>query len=263
MASWTENFGVYGPSGNGKTRLVTSAMRADPDTWGDKALYVALDPGAARMRSILKADRPHLELYVIGEDGKPYDPYQELVRILDEDIATKKGCATIILDTLTTASQDILQAIANSGKFSDKHITIEAKGKGKLNVPMQGDYGAAQRSIMNILRMYEHSNKNLIATFHDALFEPDATSSAPAIGGPATVGKSSIAPVAGWFDNLIRVESKVVVVQGKKEVHYVAHTERKGPFLAKLRMSEEVNPISEFKLDSDPINFWKKVKEIS
>jgi hypothetical protein len=259
-----ENFGVYGPSGNGKTRLVCSAMRADPDVWGDKALYVAIDPGSHKLRSVLPEDRDHLVVHTLGEPGKPLDPYLEMAKIIENKTAAKNGCQTVILDTLTTASREILQAIANSGKFSSgKHIVIESSGVGKLNVPMQGDYMAAQQSVMHLLRMFENEPYNLIAVFHDGLFEPEATSSAPAVGGPATVGRSSIAPVAGWFDNLIRLESRSVGTGASRSVEYVVHTERKGPFLAKLRLPHPTNPITEFKLNPDPVNFWHRIKELS
>lgn len=257
-----ESFGIYGPAGNGKTRLAASAMRGNPEIWGDKALYVALDPGSHRMRSINPADLPHLELFTIGEPNKPMDPYRELCKIIENDEAGKRGCRTVILDTMTTASRKILQAVANSGKFSDKHIALETVGIGKINLAMPGDYKGAQQNMMNVLDLFEQSGVNLIAVFHDGLSEPEATSSAPTVGGPATVGRSAIAPIAGWFDNLVRLESRSKGTGETRSVEYWVATEKKGPYLAKLRLPVGRNPIPDFKLNDDPVNFWIKLKDI-
>lgn len=246
----------------GKTRWACSAMRGYPEKWGDKALYVCIDPGSEELSSILVADLPHIVKEPFGEIGKPTDPYKELVRILESKRAEKEDCKTVILDTVSVASRSILQAVANSGKFSDKHVDIVSSGPGKLSLPMQGDYMAAQGMVMNILRMYKESGLNIIALFHDGLFEPEATSAAPSVGGPATVGKSALAPVAGWFHNLVRIEAKNVTEAGKRATKYFVYTEKKGPFLAKVRLRHPVNPIPEFELNPDPVNFWQKLKEL-
>jgi hypothetical protein len=241
----------------GKTRWACSAMRGYPEKWGQEAYYVPFDPGSAELSSVLLADRPYLVTHQFKNAG---DPYNEITRILDEDLA--KASDTIIVDTMSIASRVLLQGLANSGKFSDKHITIVDKGPGKINVAMPGDYGTAQNMVLNALRMLEATGKNLIVLFHDALWEPDATSSATPVGGPATAGKANIALVAGWFHNLIRVESRTVTEGGKQKLKYFAHTEKKGPYLAKIRQPLESNPIPEFELNPDPVNFWLKLKEL-
>ncbi len=261
--SGEEAWGLYGPAGQGKTRLAAAALRGAPSLFGSKALYVPIDPGSAGMKSILAIDRENLVLYEnFGTPGKPMDPYQELIKIVDNKEAEKKGCGTIILDTMTTAARDILQAIANSGKYSDKHISIQGTGLGKLNVPMQGDYMGAQICVMNVLRLFEQSDTNIIVIFHDGLYEPETTSSAPTVGGPATTGRSQLAPVAGWFDNLVRIDTRSATKEGKKVTQYMAYTEKRGPFLAKLRLPLPTNPIPEFELNPDPVNFWEKVAEL-
>ncbi len=234
-------------------------MRGYPEKWGQMAYYVGFDPGSEELSSVLWEDRQHL---VVHEFKHRADPYKELTRILEEQLPQQKGCKTVIIDTMSLAARELLQAIANSGKFSDKHIEIVKDGVGKINVAMPGDYMTTQNMVLNILRMYQVSGLNIIVLFHDALHEPEATSSAPVVGGPATAGKGAIATVAGWFHTLVRVECKGVTEGGKPKVKYFAYTEKKGPYLAKLRQPLPRNPIPEFELGDDPVNFWARIKEL-
>lgn len=254
-----ETIAISGPSGSGKTRLACAAMRAEPSMWGEKALYIAIDPGSAKLRSVLREDLDHLHPVVLGDEpGKSYDPYEEVLSLVDSH-----DYPTTILDTATVLARDTLQALANSGKFSDKHIEISKTKIGKMNVPMMGDYGATQSCMFNVYRAFYGTGKNLIVLFHEQVVEPDADSSAPTIIGPATVGKASVAATAAWFDNLIRTEVRTKITGPTKETQYWVHTETKKPYLAKLRLPTPTNPMPEFKLDTDPANFWRKYKEIT
>jgi hypothetical protein len=233
-------------------------MRAVPSRWGKRAGYIAVDPGSFKLKSVLAEDLPYIgKPILLGEEGKPYDPYDEVMQI-----ATMSAYAdvdTFILDTGTVLSREILQAIANSGSFSDRHVEIKGSSKKfKVAMSMPGDYGAAQNCMFDIFRAFKQSGKNFICIFHDGLIEPEASSNAPVIGGPITAGKGSIMGVAAWFDNLVRVESKNK--EGKRI--YRAFTEKNGVYLAKLRMRAKTNPIPVVDLDPDPINFWLKLEEV-
>lgn len=260
-----ENICIYGPSGTSKTRLACSAMRAAPDVWGDKALYIAVDPGSWKLKSILKQDRPHLIPYVLQpEDGGIYDPYDEMIKALyRNDLGEYQ---TVIFDTVSVFARELLQAISNSGKFSDKHVEIY-KGKRKLNMAMMGDYGATHQCVLDVLGAIKDTGKNMIVVAHDQMVEPDADESGPTIVGPATVGKALVGPLAGWFDTTIRTEARLSKQAPSnpltpREVEYWVVTEARKPYLAKIRISTPTNPISEFKLNPDPSNFWIKLKEI-
>lgn len=256
--------GIYGPAGSGKTRLACTVNRHDPFKWGEKSVYIAVDRGSSKLSSVLPLDKENLVTFVLGDEaGKAYDPYDEVCKIADSLRKDQLGCGTVILDTATVLARDMLQAVANSGKYSDKHIMIVANGPGKLAMAMPGDYGATQQGMFNIFRAFENLPMNFICLFHDGLVEPDGLSNFPAYGGPATAGKGAINPVAGWFDNLIRTEARTSGVGKEKKTEYIVHTEKNGPYMAKLRMASLTNPIPTLQLDPDPINFWKKFEEVT
>jgi AAA domain len=259
----SESFGIYGPAGSGKTRLATCAMRANPTRWGNKAAYIAVDRGGANLSSVLGEDISRLLVYMLGDEaGKPYDPYDETMKIADELRKDPQGCSTVILDTATVLARDILQGIANSGRFSDKHVMIVPSGPGKLAMAMPGDYGATQQSMFNIFRAFENLPLNFICLFHDGLVEPDIGDGFKPYGGPATAGKGAITPTAAWFDNLIRTECVQIGTGAGKVVKYLAHTEKNGPYIAKVRQKHLKNTISQVELQPDPINFWQIADEV-
>lgn len=253
----TESVGIYGPAGSGKTRLACSAMRANPARWGEKAVYIAVDRGGANLSSVLKEDEDRLITYMLGEEaGKAYDPYDETMQIAAQLSKDNQGCSTVILDTATVLARDILQNIANSGRFSDKHVMIVPSGPGKLAMAMPGDYGATQQSMFNIFRAFENLPLNFICLFHDGYVD-DPDGGAKPYGGPATAGKGAITPVAAWFDNLIRLDCEISGFGSAKKVEYVAYSEKNGPYMAKLRQKKLKNPVGRIVLDNDPINFWQ------
>ena len=211
------------------------------------ALYIAVDPGSWKLKSILKQDRPHLIPYVLQpEDGGIYDPYDEMIKALyRNDLGEYQ---TVIFDTVSVFARELLQAISNSGKFSDKHVEIY-KGKRKLNMAMMGDYGATHQCVLDVLGAIKDTGKNMIVVAHDQMVEPDADESGPTIVGPATVGKALVGPLAGWFDTTIRTEARLSKQAPSnpltpREVEYWVVTEARKPYLAKIRISTPTNPIS-------------------
>jgi len=170
-----EQVAIFGDAGSGKTRLAASVCRSNPQKYGKRALYFALDPGTSTLPSVLLADRPNLiPITFSPSDGKPLDPYDEMVKAARTDWKAQfPDVGTAILDTMTTLSGDILIAITNSGKFSDKHITIEGSGPGKLMIPMMGDYRAAQFCVMNLIRFWQQQPLHVLMLFHSTIYEPE------------------------------------------------------------------------------------------
>ena len=120
----------------GKTRLVTSLPWGP--FWGERAIYVAADPGADDFDSspILDENKDRLICVtpspktVKGRDGSErlvYDPHKEAFAIASRNWkAEYPDVGTIIWDTVTRTSTELLAAYANAGIFSgekgDKHI---------------------------------------------------------------------------------------------------------------------------------------------
>jgi hypothetical protein len=215
------------------------------------------------MGSVLPKNREHLirvqpEPKTVG--GKLiYDPLTEAVAIATRNWKDEfPGVGTIIWDTMTTTSQDLLSAYADSGQFSDKHVTFGQPGTSTYHAaPMEGDFGAAQRSTMFILKYLFRQPLNLIVVFHEDWVQPDEKNVLGAVyGGPTIVGKAAIKQIAAMFDNLFRVSAKDVQEQGKTVTQYRIHTRHSGPWMAGFRNPLEINPIPMVKMNPDPINFW-------
>lgn len=256
---------LMGGGGSGKSRLACSIVRANPQKYGPKALLVAFDPGSEGMPSVIPEDKQNIIVAKLvapaygerAEMVKVWDPYQDMVDLITGDLPNMPEVGTIILDTMTYWAGDLLQAIANSGRFSDKHVIIESKGAGKLAMPMQGDYGAAQFSIMRVLKFLENSGKHVVGIFHEGIYEPDGAPGEAIFGGPATVGKAGIRPIAQMFHSVIRLEAKTEGGMAGKggELKYKAYTAPKGIWNAKLRSSGG-NPMPVVELKVDPVHFW-------
>jgi hypothetical protein len=258
---------VYGLPKSGKTRAVTALPWGEH--WGERALYVAADPGSEELGSVLRNNREHLIL--VKPEPKSvggkliYDPLTESVAIATKNWKEEyPGVGTIIWDTMTTTSQELLAAYADSGQFSDKHVTFGQPGTAAYHAaPMEGDFGAAQRSTMFILKYLFRQPLNLIVVFHEDWVQPNEKDVLGAVyGGPTIVGKAGIKTIAAMFDNLFRFSAKDKVEQGNKTVtEYAVHTRHSGPWMAGFRNPHENNPIPKVPLKPDPINFWKAFDE--
>jgi hypothetical protein len=252
---------VYGPSKSGKTRLATSLPWGSD--WGDKAIYVAWDPGSEELGSVLSGNRDHL--IVVRPDkpltraGGKYDPLGEAVKIATFDWKKEYPTAnTIIWDTGTETSRDLLAAYADSGQFSDKHVSFGKPGSLEYHAaPMEGDYGAAQRSTIFILEYLDRQPLHKILLFHDELVEPKENMPGSTFGGPALAGKAGTKIIAGRYDNLFRCGTKQIVIPpNKTETKYVVTTRPSGHWLAGFRHPTEINPIPQVDLPPNPVTFW-------
>lgn len=238
---------IYGDPKSRKTNLATS-LPWGPD-WGNRAVYVADDPGSERLESVLGANREHL--VVVVPDGP--DPYREAV-----EIASKQweGVGTIIWDTFTERMRRCLHAFADSGVFSEnKHISVGKKGETSyMAQPMMGDYAVTQRAQFHILNFLFRQPLNVVVLFHADLADQDTSP----VYGPKTVGKSSIRDIGGLFDNLFRMEAKEGSggLGGKpaEATSYWVHCQKEGRWLAGARATKAMG---KFRLGDDPVEFWK------
>lgn len=254
---------VYGLPKSGKTRAVT-ALPWGRGSWGARAIYIAADPGSEELGSVLPLNREHIILVKpepknVG--GKLiYDPLTEAVAIATRNWKEDfPDVGTLIWDTATTTSQELLAAYADSGQFSDKHVTFGQPGTLTYHAaPMEGDFGAAQRSTMFILKYLFRQPLNLIVVFHEDWVQPNEKEVLGAVyGGPTIVGKAGIKTIAAMFDNLFRFSAKDKIEAGNKVVaEYAVHTRHSGPWMAGFRNPNETNPIPKVVLNPDPINFW-------
>ena len=239
----------------GKTRLAAAAMRGDPTQFGDRAIYVAIDPEAASLGSILLEDRPHLE--VVTLDPKK-DAYQELKGILSFDWQ-KEGIKTVIVDTWTIWAQDMLAALANAGAFSDKHIKL-AEGAFQ---PMPGDFLGMETLTFNLFRIQKASGLNCINIFHEREDRPEPGTPGEPVGGPATVGKAMIRKIAGWHNTALRLEVRPrrrTDLSKPLEYDRILHTDNHGIWQCGLRTPHPTNPIPELVVGADPAETWRIIR---
>lgn len=259
---------LYGHPKSGKTRAATSLPWGA--RWGERAIYVAADPGSSELGSVLLSNRERL---IIAEPETKvqagrmiYDPLSEAVAIATRDWKKEfPDAKTLIWDTMTQTSRDLLSAYADSGAFSEKHVTFGKPGSLEYHAaPMEGDYAAAQRSIQFILDYLFRQPLHLIILFHEDHVEPKENNPSETLyGGPTIVGKAGIKAIAARFDNLFRCECKDVMVKNARPnepnrmTKHLIHTRQKYIWLAGFRNPLHDNPMPVIELDSDPVNFWR------
>jgi hypothetical protein len=179
---------------------------------------------------------------------------------------TYPDVGTLIWDTMTETSRMLLHAYADSGTFSDKHLTFGKPGDASFHAaPMEGDYGAAQRSTMFILEHLFRQPLNLIILFHDNVVSPskERGESFTTYGGPAIAGKAGTQAIAGRFDNLFRVECEPRLDNGKIRPKHFLYSIPKGAWLAGFRNPIiGDNPIARVELQTDPSHFWQQFTDL-
>lgn len=239
--------------------LQRCAITGDPKTgktpgvlqlpWGSdylgEAVYLAADDGAENLRSCPPELRKYLHVVKAGPDANgKYDPRREYWEIIMTDWRKKwPGVKTLVIDTMTEMGAELLSDIADSGQFSDKHVKIGVGTKYQHNVPMQGDFGAAQDEVARMLKEIFKLPLNVFVLFHLAI---DETADGTAIvGGPATVGKATIRKVGKPFDAILRFEKKQVFDPDTKKAQQciVIHSEATGIWIGGVRSFEKENPI--------------------
>lgn len=249
---------MVGAGESGKTRLACAANRAAPDWFGEKSVYIAIDPEAASLGSVLPADRNNMEVIALDSNK---DVASQVSSIYSYPWR-KEGFTTVITDTMTVLSQVILAQVTNSGKFSDRHIEL---GDG-IKQPMQGDFLATNTLIMSLLRKQLASGLNHITLFHEQEVRPEPGQPGEPIGGPATVGKASIRSIVNWYNtvlHIVRRPKKRTQPLAPLEYERVVHTAGHGIWQAKLRTADLTNPVPEIAMDADPANVWTKLYNLN
>jgi hypothetical protein len=247
---------IYGNPKGGKSRVATSL----PDHYGE-ILYYAADPGSESLAPILNKYRPRIHVIksLPSVAGQMPDPDADAFTFALNDWSQKYPLAkTIVWDTLTQTSQDMLQFIADTGQFSEtKHIPI-GSGAYKQNIPLPGDYRAAQERLDRLVTYLFRMPYHLIVICHAEYDAPVGGEEAE--GGPKTVGRATIRKFAGRFDEVFYTKSQTIppkVFGQPSTTKFVVYTEKYKIWVAGIRGGLEVNPMPYVELNPDPINFWE------
>lgn len=239
---------IYSDPKCGKTRLATSL----PEHFGE-SIYVAWDPGTEHLGPVLPQYRSRLHpIQSVPKKGETYAPDQDAFAIALMNWQEKfPKVRTLIWDHMSATAEDCLAFIADSSQFSKSHVAIGAPGSaGKLNLPMEGDYGAVHGTIDRLTTFLFRQPLHLIVLAHANMAEVRGEG---LVGGPATVGKASIRKYPGRFDSVIHLARK----KGEKGERYVAYTDKHdGLWIAGVRSHLSTNPMPSLDLSPDPINFW-------
>jgi hypothetical protein len=241
---------VYSVAGNGKTRFVTSLT----ERFGE-IIYIAIDEGSESLDSVLPQYRGRIHTY--GLEGK--NPLEDAGAIVYTD--WKKlhpNAKTLIIDTFSTWTWNVLQYITNHGMFSSKRVVIGEGTKQATALPDVGEYGGTHAQIRlfltNLFR--EQKDMNIIVVCHS-----DPPEAGRGKGGPSTVGKKMTEWLPARFKTVIRLDREVTnsVVGGAvvEQSKFVARCAPHGEWIARINeASEKGNPMPVVPLQINPNHFW-------
>lgn len=263
---------VYGDPKTGKTPLVLQ-LPLGPDEPLGEALYVAADEGAWRLTACPPEQRKFIHVVrPAPPPGTKYDPGAEAFNIVMTDWSKKENwpddedwsnIRTIIWDTVSETSIEILNDIADKGQFSKEgHVTIGGESKSKFNLPIPGDFNGAQSTVERLTKLLFRQPLHLICIYHSDLMEND--DGKIVMGGPATVGKATLRKVSKPFDWVLRIEKKGVFNSETKktEQQTVIHTDAAGVWIGGVRISGKNSmPSVTIKADTPFSLFWPKFFE--
>lgn len=250
---------LYGAGETGKSRLAAACARASAATWGDRVIYLTSDPEGERLGSVLLLDRPNLETVSL-ELNKDVNKQLEDIYLGKGDAKwmVDEGYKTIITDTLTIAMRTLLGQLADSGKFSEKHIKL-SDGH---NQPMQGDFLAVGTLMDGLMRAQKSGPFNHIVLCHEQEVRPEDGKPGEVIGGPATVGKANVRSIVNWYNTVLRVwqkpEPRKDLSQAPRMQRFVSTTTA-GIWQAKFRAPQLANPIPTILVNEDPVNVWREI----
>ena len=253
---------LYGAGEVGKSRLVGTVARSNPEAWGERVVLVTADPEGSRLDSTLLEDRASLERIDLDYGA---DIFAQLEEIYTGTKRAKwirdEGFRTIITDTLTIPMKALLTQLADSQRFSEKHIRISDSGHMQ---PMQGDFLAAGQLLDNLFRAQVASPFHHVVICHETEIRPDDGEGGVAVGGPATVGRATVRQLVNLYNTVIHVYQRPKQrrsLQEKLSMERVAATTTHGIWQAKFRCPLPANPIPEIMIDPDPVNVWNAIDQ--
>lgn len=250
---------VHSNPGDGKTRLMTS-LDYDHPRWQGKTVYVPFDIKELALGGVLPRYREHMLvaappwLLPVGErEGRPsdLDPYSWMIEVLDYDWAALHGARTLVLDTFTSWSEDVISAVTNSAAYGAK--TIQS-GSQTLKMRDKPHYGVTHNMCMNVVRKIKAHPLNIVVAFWSDYDQPESGEPGGIYGGPRTVNMSISRAIAGEFDDVVYLRTEY----SDKGTKHFAHTSPYGFWNAKLHIAAELNPMPSRQLDPDPVTWWKE-----
>lgn len=247
--------GVGGAPKVGKTRWIMSSIRAVPQWFGRKGIYVEIDPDGAG--SALPQDRRMWEKITV--DPKNYIG-DEIAGIIQHDWK-KEGFDTVFIDTGSMLGQTMLTQIASKSLFGN-NIDV-----GGVKQPTMGDYTGVDTGYFKLLRLQDTVAKatgmNFITSYHDLEIHPEPGKAGEVTGGPMIAGKAMTKKVVGWYNCYMRVAFKPIPRGGNlskpQEYARTVFTQTNGIWLAGVRNGFVVNPHPEIPLGDDPAAAWETV----
>jgi len=240
----------YSVGGGGKTRLFTSLT----ERFGE-SIYIPFDEGAESLDSVLPEFRSRLHVY--RPDN--INPFEDAEDVIHTNWKLKHPDAkTIILDTFSTWTYNMLQYIATQGMFSSKRVRIGEGTKLEAALPDVGEYGATQSQIRLFLtKLFTvQRDMNIIVICHSDPPEPGRGK-----GGPSTVGKKMTEFLPSRFKTVIHIDTEVSrqitggqVIENARRVAYCAPH---GDWIARINEASATgNPMTAVPLQVNPHHFW-------
>jgi hypothetical protein len=242
-------FLIMSAPGAGKTPLAT-ALPYGERGWSERAIYIPCDQKERGLAGTLPQYRDRLTIANYADATDPYSFVKSVIEYPDWE--KDDNANTIIIDTMTNLSRDILRAATNGGHYNAKSVTF---GNQTLKLSDKPHYGLAHNLMTRIVETIKASKYNILALFWSDYLEPEG--GVGAFGGPLTINMNESKRIAGEFSNVIylRTQSK------GDRTEYLAHTETTGIWMARLA-GVMPNPIPVVSLNADPVNFWHEVDKV-
>lgn len=182
--------------------------------------------------------KPH-----VSTKKAPGDPYGDACEIAEKDWEGEFGAKSLVWDTMTWRSKQLLVMAASLKKYGDN---IQFGKGGRVHVmPQRGDYGAAQSMCQDIRQLlFAHEDLHLFVLGHQAIAEIENDNNVvTAMAGFGLVGKASISQYGDIFNQYFRmyVTQQRAMIKGQESSRDVMLQLTKGPlFDAGIRTTVEV-----------------------
>jgi hypothetical protein len=250
---------IYGDPKTGKSRL---SLELPQDYFG-KIAYCPWDPGSEALASLPLAHRDNV--CVVEVDRR--DPLESAVEMASY-AWEKDGFGTLVWDTLSWTSHELLKFYANTAVFSSKHgVTIGRAGtKSYHTTPMRGDFGAVQNSIGFIVEYLLRQKVHLVVVCHAKMVVPKEDeedremrkAGGPNVlqlvepyAGPDIAGRAAVKWLPGLFDAVFYTQR----LSGEK---IIINTAPRGLWGAGYRTPEPTQSLpARYDLPEDDMIFWK------